>query len=381
VKLAASATDSDGAPWSAVLPAYTNGPYALLSLEGMAQHEFAEAGWAKTSFDYWAAPQNFGLSTDQFAKAVIAGTSPFSQAGYNPGRIEAIKKATHDQIQINFVLGLAKRAVATGSAEDWAAAAALYFGQLLEDVDVDTYSTSGYHPSTVANKRCANFGTCPADADGKRPVSPQNVAIKAAFDAGRTSANYDKIEDQIALTYTYATMRYLWKLDDDLSVCTEADLESKAYQDHHWEGLSFYRTLEPQFSQWCESSNDFAFAAIGIAGVYAAELAIDDAITEQMTVLGTFFCPAKEALHEFMASRCTTSCPVGEFEKDTASDDLCPVESTPSTACLRNPNYVAPSDDDATTEAPTTVSSSGNTMAVATFLSLVVGLVSFSMIL
>ena len=67
-----------------------------------------------------------------------------------------------------------------------------------------------------------------------RTVTNQNVEM--AFGAGITQANLDFIKENIQITYISAALRYLNKMDNDLTgTVTE-------HREHQGEGHSFWRT-------------------------------------------------------------------------------------------------------------------------------------------
>ena len=68
-----------------------------------------------------------------------------------------------------------------------------------------------------------------------------NQAVETAFGAGITQANLDIIENNIKITYISAALRYLNKMDSDLTSTVDPPVFAE-HREHQGEGHSFWRT-------------------------------------------------------------------------------------------------------------------------------------------
>ena len=69
-----------------------------------------------------------------------------------------------------------------------------------------------------------------------------NQAVETAFGAGITQANLDIIKENIQITYISAALRYLNKMDNDLTGTVSE------HREHQGEGHSFFLAAKPYLS-------------------------------------------------------------------------------------------------------------------------------------
>lgn len=127
-----------------------------------------------------------------------------------------------DAVGVMEGLSSCEKAVKDSSAALWDHCAAVLIGDMKNSV----YGR--------AQKRGANYGT---QTGG---VAHANTAMIAALNAGMSAANKDKVLQQVYVTYVQASLRYAWKVDDDI-----AGVPRKEVREHQGEGAAFFRIVAP----------------------------------------------------------------------------------------------------------------------------------------
>ena len=179
----------------------------------------------RTAKEYWGS----GTFGDDIVSAALAGTGAYAgkkdilrkevavkSSAYNVAGMYAIHEM-EDAIVDCRTGNAATPVVPDGGVHAWDEAVAFYAGSL--EGTAAGGNTAGVMFYRLAEKRCANYGTC----TGPGGMSKVNANIMAAFDAGKAAllvgncaggaVQMDIIKKQMLVPLVQGTLRYAYKAD------------------------------------------------------------------------------------------------------------------------------------------------------------------------
>ena len=228
VKAAISNISPSGGTYADVSNAYTN-----TGIKGHVDtNKAGEAVW-----NLFKASTIMGKSSKWISDLLTLAFSG-NTAGYDvaSARAEVMEKTAMDAASVQLILSdLANGAKGTTAQHRlyWDRGAAKYMGSAANGRGSTVYAR--------ANKRGANYGTMHATSGDAK----SNHAVVAALTAGASAttavarkAQYDVIETQVKVIYSQATLRYAFKIDNDVK-------DSLPYAEHQAEGYAFWRVIAP----------------------------------------------------------------------------------------------------------------------------------------
>jgi hypothetical protein len=218
---------------------------------GASKYDDVEAAYEATGIKGHADTKKVGETVwDMFAASVIMGKSATwvsdlltkAFVGTAPGftvvsaRAEVMEKTAMDAASVQLILSDLSNGAKGTSADHrlfWDRAAAKYLGSAANGRGATVYAR--------ANKRGANYGTTDAtsgDAKANHAVVAALTAGAGATSIAARKAEYDKVETQIKVIYSQATLRYAFKIDNDVTGSTP-------FAEHQAEGYAFWRVIAP----------------------------------------------------------------------------------------------------------------------------------------
>mmetsp|Transcript_37957 Transcript_37957/g.45767 ORF Transcript_37957/g.45767 Transcript_37957/m.45767 type:complete len:714 (+) Transcript_37957:135-2276(+) len=204
--------------------------YASSGLQELAQTSYPGTAHFDLFKDYYGS-SNF---VDGFIMAALDGTDGFTDES---ARGEAIEKGAWDQLAIKAILAHLDTAKASSGATQLMHldhAFGLYVGNMK------------CSPYARAQKRAANFDRYGADgetaATNVKFMEHLVAAQSQSKSGGNISSHIDACVAAIQTIYVQASLRYLFKLDNDAA-------NGLAYAEHQGEGLAFWRVVAPYYHE------------------------------------------------------------------------------------------------------------------------------------
>ena len=210
-------TDGDLAGAMAKYRGGTNGVQTLASLSKPGASSMASDTWWPVYKAYWSSNNDYA---DTFVEDAYAGSLPDGM------KKELIKKGIAYQGVWMYAAHLFDKGMRECVTKDWDRGVAHYIGELEGGTERGaTIASTGHLLYNLAQKRCADFGTCATGTDSstladankrvmnEHAVLGRDLLIQQKCTDARLATSFNSIISQMTVPLVQGMLKYAWKAD------------------------------------------------------------------------------------------------------------------------------------------------------------------------